>query len=90
MAKQIYNFEVFANRKDQLRRIRRKQRRREWERRIFLIVLALFVVMVLYMLNNSRCEYYIYKEETETENNANVRYEEFADGYIKYSENGIE
>ena len=90
MAKQIYNFEVFANRKDQLRRIRRKQRRREWERRIFLIVLALFVVLVLYMLNNSRCEYYIYKEETETENNANVRYEEFADGYIKYSENGIE
>ena len=90
MAKQIYNFEVFANRKDQLRRIRRKQRRREWERRIFLIVLALFVVLILYMLNNSRCEYYIYKEETETENNANVRYEAFADGYIKYSENGIE
>ena len=32
----------------------------------------------------------IYKEETETENNANVKYETFANGYIKYGQNGIE
>lgn len=90
MAKNIYNFEIFTNKKEQLQKIHRKQRRKEWGKRIFFIILLLFVVLILYMLNNSRCEYYIYKEETETESNDNVHYESFADGYMKYGQNGIE
>ena len=90
MAKNIYNFEIFTNKKDQLRKIHKKQRQKEWAKRIFIIVIILFAVLILYMLNNSRCEYYIYKEETQTENNDNVKYETFANGYIKYGQNGIE
>ena len=90
MAKNIYNFEIFTNKKDQLRKIHKRQKQKEWAWRIFLVIIILFVVLILYMLNNSRCEYYIYKEETETENNDNVQYEPFANGYIKYGQNGIE
>lgn len=90
MAKQIYNFEVFTNKKDELRRIQKKQKQKDWTKRIFLIILLVFAVIIFYVLNNSRCGYYIYKEETETENNDDVAYETFGDGYIKYSRNGIE
>ena len=90
MAKNVYNFEIFTNKKDQLKKIHKKQQQKEWARRILIIVLILFVAFIAYMLSNSRCEYYIYKEETETENNANVKYETFANGYIKYGQNGIE
>lgn len=90
MAKQIYNFDVFTHKKEELKRIRRKQEQRMWAGRIFFVALLFFALLILYMLNNSRCEYYIYKEETETENNDNVSYETFADGYIKYSKDGIE
>lgn len=90
MAKNVYNFEIFTNKKDQLKKIHKKQQQKEWARRILIIVLILFVAFIAYMPSNSRCEYYIYKEETETENNANVKYETFANGYIKYGQNGIE
>lgn len=90
MAKNIYNFEIFTNKKDQLRKIHKRQKQKEWAKRIFLVVIILFVLLILYMLNNSRCEYYIYKEETETENNDNIKYETFSNGYIKYGQNGIE
>lgn len=90
MAKKIYNFEIFTNKKDQLRKIHKRQSQKEWVKRIFIIVILLFVFAILYILNNSRCGYYIYKEETQTENNANIKYETFADGYIKYGQNGIE
>lgn len=90
MAKNIYNFEIFTNKKDQLRKIHKRQNQKEWAKRIFIIVIILFILSILYVLNNSRCEYYIYKEETKTENNANTKYETFADGYIKYGQNGIE
>lgn len=90
MAKKIYNFEIFTNKKDQLRKIHKRQSQKEWVKRIFIIVILLFVFAILYILNNSRCGYYIYKEETQTENNANIKYETFVDGYIKYGQNGIE
>lgn len=90
MAKQVYNFEVFTNKKDQLRQIQKKQRQKEWARRIFMTILLLFVLLILYMLNNSRCEFYTYKEEMKTEDNDAVAYETFGEGYIKYSKNGIE
>ena len=48
------------------------------------------VLIVLYILSSSRCEYYVYKDKTDTEDNVDVSYETFADGYLKYSSNGIE
>ena len=90
MAKQVYNFEVFTNKKDRLKQIRKKRQQKEWARRIFITILLLFVLLIIYLLNNSRCEYYTYKEEVKTEDNDAVAYETFAEGYIKYSKNGIE
>ena len=90
MAKQIYNYEIFTNKKDQLRKIRRKQKQAQWAKRIFLGVTGVILLVVLIILHNSRCEYYEYTEETKTENNNQISYESFGEGYIKYSENGIE
>ena len=59
MAKNVYNFEIFTNKKDQLKKIHKKQQQKEWARRILIIVLILFVAFIAYMLSNSRCEYYI-------------------------------
>ena len=90
MAKQIYNFEVFTNKKEQLRQIQRKRVRAQWAKRIFAAVIMILTVITFYVLQNSRCEYYIYKEESETESNNKVSYTAFAKGYIKYSGNGVE
>ena len=89
MAKQVYNFEVFTNKKEQLKKIRRKQKQAQWAKRIFFGVIALVLLIVLIVLHNSRCDYYEYIEETKTENSNEVSYESFGEGYIKYSENGI-
>ena len=83
MEKQVYNFEA-------LTKIRKK---REKSRRIKMIMAAVCIVavlIVLYILSSSRCEYYVYKDKTDTEDNVDVSYETFADGYLKYSSNGIE
>ena len=83
MEKQVYNFEA-------LTKIRKK---REKNRRIKMIMAAVCIVavlIVLYILSSSRCEYYVYKDKTDTEDNVDVSYETFADGYLKYSSNGIE
>ena len=90
MAKQIYNYEVFTNKKEQLKQIQKKRVRAQWAKRIFIGIIIALIILVLYILQNSKCEYYTYKKETKTENNSDVSYETFADGYIKYSNNGIE
>ena len=82
MEKQVYNFEA-------LTKIRKK---REKSRRIKMIMAAVCIVavlIVLYILSSSRCEYYVYKDKTDTEDNVDVSYETFADGYLKYSSNGV-
>lgn len=83
MEKKSYTFEA-------LNRLHRRQKQRKRVKRILAVAFLFFAVITLYMLNNSRSAYYIYKEETETENNDNVSYELFEEGYIKYSKNGIE
>ena len=90
MAKQIYNFEVFTHKKEQLRRIQRVRTRRLWARRIFLAGILVIILIVLYFLQNSRCYYYSYQNERDTETSSGVAYETFADGYIKYSSDGVE
>jgi len=90
MAKQIYNYELFTHKKEKLLQIR-KQRLRARRMKLLLAALFLFLVFfVLVLINNSRCRFYVYRNEEEGEENINVSYEKFASGYIKYSNNGIE
>ena len=57
-----------------------------------LLVAAVLVLagFVLFLINGSRCRYYVYKNIQTGEENVNVSYEKFGSGYIKYSNNGIE
>ncbi len=83
MEKQVYNFESLTE----------IRKRRERNRRIKITVAAVLIVgviLVLYILSTSRSEYYVYNNKTDTEENVDVSYETFADGYLKYSNNGIE
>ena len=90
MAKQIYNYELFTNKKDELAKIRKKAAR---NRRIKILLLALILAgtaIVAYILFNSKCNYYTYKDKVDTEDSGDVSYENFDEGYLKYSSNGIE
>lgn len=87
MEKQVYDFEWFAKEKERQKQAQKKRRRRN------IIIAALLlagILIVSYILSSSRCQYYVYKDETDTEENVDVSYETFADGYLKYSGNGIE
>ena len=87
MEKQVYDFEWFAKEKERQRQTQKKRRRRN----IIITALVLTgILIVSYILSSSRCQYYVYKDETDTEENVDVSYEPFADGYLKYSGNGIE
>ncbi len=55
-----------------------------------IIVCICLAVLILYLLSNSRSDYYVYRSETATESNDDVSYATFAEGYVKYSKNGIE
>ena len=88
MAKQIYNYELFTNKKDELAKIRKKAAR---NRRIKILLLALILAgtaIVAYILFNSKCNYYTYKDKVDTEDSGDVSYENFDEGYLKYSSNG--
>lgn len=90
MAKQIYNFEVFIHKKEELLRIRRGRLRRRRAKIAFFIGVIILILVVLYALHNSRFRYYVYKQEKETVNSNDVTYQPFAGGYIKYSSDGVE
>ena len=87
MEKQVYDFEWFAKEKERQKQAQKKKRRRN----IIIAALVLTGILVIsYILSSSRCQYYVYKDKTDTEENADVSYETFANGYLKYSGNGIE
>ena len=70
MAKQIYNYELFTNKKDELAKIRKKAAR---NRRIKILLLALILAgtaIVAYILFNSKCNYYTYKDKVEEDKKA--------------------
>lgn len=90
MAKQIYNYELFTNKKEELERIRKKRFRNRRIKIMLSILVIAGALLVFYILSNSRCEYYVYKDSTNTEDNGAISYETFAEGYLKYSSNGIE
>lgn len=90
MARKIYNFELFTNKKEQLRRIQLRRIRRRRAKIAFFAGIFVLVLIVIHILNNSRCNYYVYKEVKEMENSAEVSYQPFARGYIKYSNDGAE
>ncbi|MBR0381351.1 MAG: hypothetical protein IJH71_02815 [Eubacterium sp.] len=59
--------------------------------RIFVAAgVALFALFILLLVNGSRCEYYVFKNVSDAEENGDVSYIPFSEGYIKYSTNGIE
>ena len=43
---------------------------------IMAAVCIVAVLIVLYILSSSRCEYYVYKDKTDTEDNVEKKYEE--------------
>lgn len=87
MEKQVYDFEWFAKEKERREQNRKKKRRRNI---VVATILLAGILIVSYILATSRCHYYIYKDKTDTQENTDVSYEPFLDGYLKYSGNGIE
>lgn len=90
MARRIYDYTKFTHQKEQLQAIRKKRakdRRKKW---LFLLLAVLCMILAVRTIQQSRCKYYRYKEEIKTEKNSGVFYESFANGYVKYSSNGIE
>lgn len=90
MAKQIYNYEIFTSKKEELEKIREKRAREKRIKIIVALVLFFGMAFVGYILFNSRSDYYIYQKEEEIEDNAGASYEAFESGYLKYTNNGIE
>ena len=90
MAKQIYNYELFTNKKDELAKIRKKAARNRRIKILLLVLILAGAAVVAYILFNSKCNYYTYKDKVDTEDSGDVSYENFDEGYLKYSSNGIE
>ena len=90
MAKQIYNYELFTNKKDELAKIRKKAARNRRIKILLLVLILAGAAIVAYILFNSKCNYYTYKDKVDTEDSGDVSYENFDEGYLKYSSNGIE
>ena len=90
MARQIVNYELFTHRREELRRFEKRRLRRRRMRLLVAALIVLFLSAIFYVIQQSRCSYYKYKEEVKTEPNSDVFYETFAGGFLKYSNNGIE
>ena len=81
--------DVFQSRREKYRAIEKKRRQKRRRNRILALLAIACLLGLVYLIQTSRCDYYKYKSETDTEENEGVSYETFANGYIKYSENGI-
>ena len=90
MARQIINYELFTHKREELRRIEKRRMRRRRMRLLTAAGIFLFLLFVFHLIQQSRCNFYRYKEEIKTEENADVHYSTFSSGYLKYSSNGIE
>ena len=90
MAKQVINIELFTHKREELRRIEKRRIRRRRMRLLTAAGIVLFLLFIFQLIRQSRCNFYEYKEEIKTEENAGVHYETFSNGFLKYSSNGIE
>ena len=90
MAKRIYNYELFTNKREELMRIQKKRIRRRRAQIIAAVLAVLALIVGLYISNNSRLYDYVYRNEQDTEERGDVKYEPFKDGFLKYSSDGIE
>ncbi len=90
MAKQIYNYELFTSKKEELMRIRKKRARKKRAQITAGIIILLALIVCFYISNNSRLYDYVYRNEQDTEERGDVKYEPFRDGFLKYSGDGIE
>lgn len=88
MAKQIHNYKLITK-KRQRKKLPGSLLRIHRRKLALCVVLLLCVLAVGNILLGSKCDYYVYKEKKETEDNGDVSYEAFANGYLKYSGNGI-
>ncbi len=75
---------------EKFREVRRKEKRSKRIKQAIIVLIILLILVVLNIIQQSRCDYFYYKEEIETDENSGVFYENFKNGYIKYSNNGIE
>ena len=90
MAKQIYNFELFTNKKEELMMIQKKRARKRRAQITAALLAVLALIVGLYISNNSRLYDYVYRNEQDTEERGEVKYEPFREGFLKYSGDGIE
>ena len=90
MAKQIYNYELFTSKKEELMRIQKRRIRKKRARITAAVVIGLALFVGLYISNNSRLYDYVYRNEQDTEERGDVMFEPFRDGFLKYSGDGIE
>ncbi|MDO4978269.1 MAG: DUF5711 family protein [Eubacteriales bacterium] len=85
------NYDLFnPDRARTLRENEKKEIRKKRIKQLGVIVLILFLFLIIYIIQQSRCDYYQYKESAKSEENGAVAYETFAGGIVKYSSNGIE
>lgn len=90
MANNVVNYNVFAERKEEIQRLERATRRKEIVKRVYLVLGILLAIFVGWVLGNSKCNYYKFTTISEDEDNSGVSYQAFLKGYIKYSSSGIE
>lgn len=90
MAKQVINYELFTNKKEELKAIQKKEQRRKRVKLLIGVIFLLFLALVVNIVQQSRCDYYEYLEENRIEESSGVSYEMFGSGFVKYSGNGIE
>ena len=71
-------------------RIQKKRIRKRRAQIIAAVLAVLALIVGLYISNNSRLYDYVYRNEQDTEERGDVKYEPFRDGFLKYSSDGIE
>lgn len=90
MEQQVNNIEenITKRRRKQMHK-KQSENDKIMKRFIGIVVIAL-IIFVSYVVHNSRCIYYQYIKIEDTDDNSDVSYEEFKNGFIKYNSSGIE
>lgn len=94
MADNIYDFEKYSGDRsgenDGRRQTPPADPNPTSKKNLIIVLIMIVLAAVVVFLAMARLKGYTIKSETATENNTDVNYQLFADGYIKYSNNGVE
>lgn len=94
MADNIYDFEEYTGEKTEKempgRRATGNNHDQTSGKNLIFLLIGIAVAAVVVFLATATLKGYTLKSETATENNTDVNYELFANGYLKYSNNGVE